>query len=232
MPAITTEAAVALALWMQLHDSAFPAGRMVHSHGLEEWLTERPDVGPDDIGAAVMRYLADSYAPLDAVFVAAGWRAHALDDRLLELDRLLDSYKLSDNARTASTSTGRQLASTAYASGLATESDYFAAIMTGATPGHNAVAEGALQAQMGVELAAAVLGSLRTQLGSMLSAAIRLGRLGPLASQRIQAHNVARIVDLVEQACLRDVSDVWSTAPTLEIAGMRHEARTSRLFAT
>ena len=232
MPAIITESSIALALWMQLHDSAFPAGRMVHSHGLEEWLTERPDAGPDDIADAVLSYLADSYAPLDAVFVVAGWRAYALDDRLLELDRLLDSYKLSENARTASTSTGRQLVSAAFASGLAVDSDYLAAVMSGATPGHNAVAEGALQAQIGVELATAVLGSLRTQLASMLSAAIRLGRLGPLASQRIQRANVAALVDLVEQACVRDIDDVWSTAPTLEISGMRHAVRTARLFTT
>ena len=38
MPAITTDPDVAVALWMQLHDSAFPSGRMVHSLGLEQWL--------------------------------------------------------------------------------------------------------------------------------------------------------------------------------------------------
>lgn len=232
MPAIITESSIALALWMQLHDSAFPAGRMVHSHGLEEWLTERPDAGPDDIADAVLSYLADSYAPLDATFAAAAWRAHAIDQRLLALDRLLDSYKLSDNARTASTSTGRQLASAAHATGLAASSDYLDAVLTGTTPAHNAVVEGALQAQLGVAQGTSVMGSLRTQLASMLSAAVRLGRLGPLASQRIQARSVPLIADLVEQACLRDIDDVWSTAPTMEISGMRHEARTARLFAT
>lgn len=36
-----TDHGVALMAWMQLHDSAFPAGRLVHSHGLEEWLAQR-----------------------------------------------------------------------------------------------------------------------------------------------------------------------------------------------
>ncbi|MEH3142570.1 MAG: urease accessory protein UreF [Mycobacterium kyogaense] len=232
MPAITTEPAASLALWMQLHDSAFPSGRMVHSHGLEEWLTERADAGPADIAEAVMGYLSESYAPLDATFVAAAWRAHATDGSLLELDQRLDSYKLSDNGRTASTSTGRQLASAAHATGLAAESDYLVAVLSAATPGHNAVVEGALQAQLGIALGAAVMGSLRTQLAAMLSAAIRLGRLGPLASQRTQVRAVDLIVDLAAQACRRALEDVSSTAPTLEISGMRHETRTARLFAT
>ncbi|OJZ63046.1 hypothetical protein [Mycolicibacterium diernhoferi] len=66
--------ATAVALWLQLHDSAFPAGRMVHSDGLEEWLYH---------------------------------------------DELIASYKLFDNARTASVSAGRQLAATACAVGIA-----------------------------------------------------------------------------------------------------------------
>lgn len=232
MPAITTDSPAARALWLQLHDSAFPAGRMVHSHGLEEWLTERPDAGPDDIADAVLSYLAESYAPLDATFVAAAWRACEADCRLLELDGLLHSYKLSDHARIASTSTGRQLASATHATGLAVDSDYLMAVLSGETPGHNAVVEGALQAHLGIALDTAVMGSVRTQLASMLSAAVRLGRLGPLSSQRIQARSIARIVDLAEQACLRDTDDVWSTAAAMEISGMRHEIRTARLFAT
>ena len=52
---------VALMAWMQLHDSAFPAGRLVHSHGLEEWLAQRPDAGPDEVSAAVIDYVVSRY---------------------------------------------------------------------------------------------------------------------------------------------------------------------------
>ncbi|CAN3130790.1 urease accessory protein UreF [Mycobacterium sp. smrl_JER01] len=231
MSAITTEHA-ALALWMQLHDSAFPAGRMVHSQGLEEWLTERPGAGPDDIGRAVLGYLAEGYAPLDATFVAAAWRAGSSGPRLQELDELLESYKLFDNARIASTSAGRLLVSAAHHIDLITDCDYLDTVARGDAPGHNAVVEGAVQARLGISMHTAVLGSVRTQMASMLGAAVRLGRLGPRHSQRIQADNVTRVVELTDDACAREVDDVWSTAPTLEISGMRHEVRTARLFAT
>ncbi|GFG54160.1 urease accessory protein UreF [Mycolicibacterium agri] len=232
MPAITTDPAVALTLWMQLHDSAFPAGRMVHSHGLEEWLATRPDADADQVAAAVLDYLTHSYAPLDAVITAAAWRAAPDGDALCALDELTASYKLFDNARIASKSSGRQLASAARSSALVDGFGYLDAVIAGATQGHCAVVEGALQAVMGITVRTAVLGSIRSMMGSMFSVAVRLGRLGPLHSQRIQARHAARIVVLADQACLRRLDDVYSSAPALEVSGMRHETRSARLFTT
>ncbi|MGE2836930.1 urease accessory protein UreF [Mycobacterium sp. SMC-4] len=232
MPATTTDPAVALALWMQLQDSAFPAGRMVHSNGLEQWLSQHSDAGPDDIAAVALQYLGHGFAPLDATITAAAWRADPDLDALCGLDELTASYKLFDNARTASESAGRQLATAAGHVGLADGSRYLASVRDGATPGHSAVVDGALQAALGIPQHTSVLGSIRSMLATMLSAAVRLGRLGPLQSQRIQAGAAAELVELAEQACRRDVDDVWSTAPALEISGMRHETRTGRLFAT
>ena len=181
MPAIITDPDVALALWLQLHDSAFPSGRMVHSQGLEQWLADRPEAGAAEAAAVVLAYLADSHAPLDGTLTAAAWRAAADLPRLCELDDLAGSYKLFDNARTASESAGRQLAAAAQRAGLADRCPYLTAVTDEVTPGHGAVVEGALQARLGVPLRLAVLGSMRSMLSSMLSPAVRLGRLGTLA---------------------------------------------------
>lgn len=232
MRAPDTEPTAALALWSLVHDSAFPAGRLVHSHGLEEWLSARPDADPAAIEAAVVAYLAHGYAPLDATITAAAWRAAASPQRLSVLDELTSSYKLFDNARTASQSTGRQLARTAEQIGLVDGNPYLAAVRAGTTAGHAAVVEGALQAYIGVGVHVAVLGSFRSMLASMLSVAVRLGRLGPMASQRIQVHHVATVLDLTRDACRRSLDDLSSTAPAMEISGMRHETQTARLFAT
>jgi urease accessory protein len=230
--ATTTDPATALALWLQLHDSAFPAGRLVHSHGMEEWLAARPDAGAAAIETVVVEYLTHGYAPLDGTITAAAWRDAPSPECLLGLDELVSSYKLFDNARTASEATGRQLARTAERIGLVDGDPYLAAARTGTSAGHAAVVEGALQAHLGVTLHTAVLGSLRSMSAAMLSAAIRLGRLGPLQAQRIQVRNVATVVELAHRACRRSLNDLSSTAPALEISGMRHETRTARLFAT
>jgi urease accessory protein len=232
MPAITTDPATAIALWLQLHDSAFPAGRMVHSHGLEEWLAQRPDAGADAIETTVCGYLSHGYGTLDATVTAAAWRDWQSAQRLLELDELIASYKLFDNARTASVSAGGQLAATACDIGIAEQHPYLRAVLDGSTPGHAAVVDAVVQAYLGVPEHLAVLGSLRSLMASMLSAAVRLGRLGPLQSQRIQLRNAAAMTRAATLACKRPLTELSSLSPALEISGMRHEERSSRLFAT
>lgn len=232
MPAITTDPDVGAALWMQLHDSAFPAGRLVHSHGLEEWLAIRPGADPNTLEATVLGYLVHGHAPLDATITAHAWAAADDPERLAELDELTDAYKLYGNARTASTSIGRQLAATACEIGMVDEDRYLAGVADGTVPGHAAVVEGAVQARLGIPQHVAVLGSMQSMLSSLLSAAVRLGRLGPLQSQRIQLRAAELAVRLSKEACARPLDELSSTTPALEISGMRHEERTARLFAT
>jgi urease accessory protein len=227
-----TEDPAALALWLQLHDSAFPAGRMVHSNGFEEWLALRPSARADDIGAAALDYLAHGVATLDATVTAAAWRAAPSLVTLCDLDTVLSSFKLSGNSRTASQSAGLQLAVTTQHVGLCPGSAYLGAVVAGDAAGNLAVVEGTVQAHIGVAVQTAVLGSLRTALSSILSAAVRLGRLGPLEAQRIQVRNVDAVVELAAGACSRPLDRLGTSAMQFEIAGMRHESRTQRLFAS
>ncbi|MET0897492.1 MAG: urease accessory UreF family protein [Mycobacterium sp.] len=227
-----TEDPTALALWQQLHDSAFPAGRMVHSNGFEEWLARRPDARAPEIEAAALDYLAFGVAPLDTTVTAAAWRMAPVLVHMCDLDVLLSSYKLSSNARTASQSAGRQLAVTAREVGLCDGDGYIAAVVAGDAAGNLAVVEGALQAHIGVSAHTAAVGSLRSALASVLSAAVRLGRLSPLAAQRIQIRHVGAVVALAAESCARPIDDLHSAAIQLDIAGMCHESRTQRSFAS
>jgi urease accessory protein len=232
MPVITTDPDVGAALWMQLHDSAFPAGRLVHSHGLEEWLAGHPEADSETLEATVFGYLIHGHAPLDATITAHAWSMSGSRDRLAELDELAASYKLFGNARTASTSIGRQLVATATEIGMVDNDPYLVGVLSGAFPGHAAVVDGAVQARLGIPQQLAVLGSMQSMMASLLSAAVRLGRLGPLQSQRIQLRGAELAVQLSKEACGRPLDELSSTTPALEISGMRHEERTSRLFAT
>jgi urease accessory protein len=61
-------------------------------------------------------------------------------------------------------------------------------------------------------------------------AAIRLGRLGHVQAQRLLAQARPRIAAVLAQAPPA-LDDIWNGAPALEIAAMRHETRSARLFA-
>lgn len=232
MPAISTDPEVGSAVWMQLHDSAFPAGRLVHSHGFEEWLAGHPEADAATLEATVSGCLIHGHAPLDATITAHAWSVADSPDRLAELDELAASYKLFGNARTASTSIGRQLAATATEIGMVSGDQYIDGVLSGTFPGHAAVVDGAVQYRLGIPQHLAVLGSMQSMMAALLSAAVRLGRLGPLQSQRIQLRGAELAVRLAKEACGRPLDELSSTTPSLEISGMRHEERTSRLFAT
>ena len=216
--------------WLDLQDGTFPAGRFVHSNGLEAWLGAHPTAGEAEIAELVGAHLAGSVASLDAVFVAHAWRE---PDRALELDRLLTTHKLSAAARAASEGAGRQLALAAdRVLGERGRGGYLAGVLAGDGPGNQAVVEGVLHRSLDVDAETTVLGFLRGAVSGLFSAAVRLGRLGPLGARRLTFDLHGRIAELATVALGADLARVHTGAPELEIHAMRHERVTTRLFAT
>jgi urease accessory protein len=63
-----------------------------------------------------------------------------------------------------------------------------------------------------------------------VGAALRLLPLGQLAGQRIVWNVRPLIATLAEEAQNKQEGDMWSFAPALEIASMRHTLLDARLF--
>ncbi|WP_264886384.1 urease accessory protein UreF [Dietzia sp. NCCP-2495] len=227
-----TDPLVAELTWLHLHDSAFPSGRFVHSNGLEAWLRDRPDATDDQIRAVARAYVAGSVATLDAVAVGHAWSTPD-SEALVELDLLVRAYKITESARTSSEACGRQLVTTARrtmpsVAGLG----YLGHVAAGRTPGSLPVVEGALQRALGIDRSRAVAGTVRSGYAGVLSAAVRLGRLGPMQVQRALFDDVQWITDLVRAAECTPLEDVTAFSPGLDIAAMRHETSSARLFST
>jgi urease accessory protein len=217
--------------WLALHDSAFPAGRFVHSQGLEAWAAANPHAAEAEVVELVLTAVTDSVAPLDAVFLAHAVRADV--GNLPALDALVGTYKLTAASRVAAQNTGRQLALAAThvvpgAAGI----PYLQDVLAEDVPGHQAIVEGAVHRHLGVPPEVAVLGFLRGAMVGMLSAAVRLGRIGALAAHRATFAHHDLLVGLARTASTNDLDEVWSTVPELEIHAMRHETASGKLFTT
>jgi urease accessory protein len=65
---------------------------------------------------------------------------------------------------------------------------------------------------------------------ALVGAALRLLPLGQLAGQRIVWNVRPLIATLAEEAQHKIEQDMWSFAPALEIASMRHALLDARLF--
>ena len=224
--------ALARLRWLQLHDTAFPSGRFVHSNGLESWLVAHPDAGEDEVAELAESYLSDSVGTLDAVAAGHAWWA-TTSTAQTELDRLVGTFKLAASARTASESAGRQLALIARrVFPEAATLDYLVDVAAERVPGNDAVVEGVLCRALGIDRHSTVLGYLRSRYAGLLSAAVRLGRVGPIWAQQRTHQSAALLLSLTAQALTTDLSALSSTTPDMDIHAMHHESTTTRLFTT
>ena len=218
---------------IQFSDGLFPAGAYAHSFGLE-YLIQSGEISSEaGVENFLHAYLESSVAPTDAVAMLCASRAAHTDDlaECLALDEKLDAMKTSSELRDASRQMGRQtlrIANHVQANKLL--ANFAEAVKTDATPGHHPVIFGMIGGVMAWpprEMAGAYLYSTSA---ALVGAALRLMPLGQLAGQRILSNVRPLITNLAEEIQDRTESDIWSFAPALEIASMRHAMLDARLF--
>jgi urease accessory protein len=218
---------------LQFADGLFPAGAYAHSFGLE-YLVQCGEVSSEaEVEHFLHVYLESTVAPTDAVaMLCASWAAKADDlAQCLRLDEKLDAMKTSSELREASRQMGRQtlrVATNIQHHPLLT--NFSKAVKTDVTPGHHPIIFGMIGGVMAwhpQEMAGAYLYSTSA---ALVGAALRLMPLGQLAGQRILWNVRPLIANFAEESQDKTESDIWSFAPALEIASMRHAMLDARLF--
>jgi urease accessory protein len=226
---------------LQLSDSAFPSGRYTLSYGLETVAQsghlERP---PES--SALIALLADSIqfgvAPSDGVALACAHRAvdPAGDvdlERVARVELRLTAVKLAREAREASARTGRAVLAAATAaldaSGLY---EYAEHVRRGCLPANHAVVVGLLSALLNIPALDAVVGELYAFSSGWIAAAVRLSLVDHRMAQRVLHRLRPVIAHAALEAANREVSEISSCTPLLDVMAMRHEQAELRLFAT
>jgi urease accessory protein len=208
-------------LLLQLVDGAFPSGGFAHSAGLEACTALSP-IALDAFFVQSMRGAARGGLP----FVRATCAAPA---RLADLDRLYDATSTSHVANRASRAQGRAFASAALRVFPSPRvADVAAAASRG--PSHHAPVLGAVLGALGVAPAEAAAAFLHTTARGLLSAAVRLGSVGPLEAQRIQAAHAGLLDELLASSMHLEPEESAQTAPLVELFGALHDDLDGRLF--
>jgi urease accessory protein len=217
---------------LQLADAAFPSGLYTLSHGLEAY-AQAGEVRSDNLQLLIRDLLRFALGPADGVALANAHRAAAEDDgeRAAEADLRLTATKLAREARSASVRTGRQLLQIAVSlSDDPVLARHAARVRVGELPGNHAVALGLLQAAFGVSRELALAGELYAFSAGCVGAAIRLMVVDHRKAQQVLHALKPVIADVVGDNIEKDVHEIASNLPLVDVMASHHEHADARLF--
>ena len=218
-----------LAAWTS---PSFPTGAFSYSHGLE-WAVEAGRVtGEADLRGWIEQCLLCGVGLVDGVLLAAGYRAagHAICDpnRLDELIDLAAAWRATSETALESAQPGASFLATVRAAWPSPALDRFAALCGERKPGL-ALCFGVAAEEIAA-LDVALFFYLSSLAAHQVSAGVRLIPLGQTAGQRL----IAALEPAVRKAAWRaeheDIDRIGSAAWAVDIASMRHETQTTRLF--
>lgn len=218
---------------LQFSDGLFPAGAYAHSFGLE-WYVQAGVIGDAASLEALLRsYLEASAAPADAVALLCAWKAAREEnfESCLRIDAKVDALKAAEELRNASRQMGRQtlrIARSLLAHDLTQA--FFRSVEECQTPGHHPVALGIVGCTLEWEPREMIAAYLYSSSAVLVNSALRLFPLGQLAGQRILWNLQPLFSRLATEVLSKGEKDIWSFAPALEIAAMRHSTLDARLF--
>ncbi|HEV2521337.1 MAG TPA: urease accessory UreF family protein [Candidatus Acidoferrales bacterium] len=218
---------------LQFADGLFPAGAYAHSFGLETCVQSSEVRDASGVEAFLRAYLEASAAPTDAIALLCAQRAASKEDlaACIALDETLDAMKAAKELRDASRQMGRQTLRVATNFSCNPLLEEFGRAVAGEiTPGHHPVVFGMIGGVLRWDALEMTSAYLYSTSAALVGAALRLLPLGQLAGQRILWNVRPLIARLAQDAQNKNQDGMWSFAPAIEIASMRHALLEARLF--
>jgi urease accessory protein len=224
-----TNAEVLLAS-LQNADSFFPSGGVSFSWGLETLIADGAVRGAEQVDAYVEGQLRYRWAICDRVALVAAVRAAGDILRLTDIDSELEAMTLAMELREGSKRAGASLLTVHERLGTPGAAPYRAAIRAGNAHGHLPVVQGLLWCGAGLSETAVEAVSAHIFCVGMLGAALRLGSIGHIQGQETLLRMRPVIAELLGVPAL-PMEGISACVPAVEIAAMRHEVQSARLFA-
>ncbi|MXU65908.1 urease accessory protein UreF [Oceanomicrobium pacificus] len=210
-----------LAAWMS---PSYPVGAFAYSHGLETAISEEQITSADDLGGWLDRLLEAGGPRADAIFLTL---AHTAPD-FAARDALAAEVRAFAQGRERLLETDAQGTAFAATSRAVWPDRLGKALGDWPYP----VAVGAAAARMGVDRDAACRLYLHGVISALIAAAVRFMPLGQTEGQRLLAARFAPIDALVEESRHLTLADVGGHAIMADLAALRHETQTTRIFRT
>ncbi|MFC3616188.1 urease accessory protein UreF [Lutimaribacter marinistellae] len=206
-----------LAQWLS---PAYPVGAFAYSHGLERAVHDGWVHDTGSLAAWLRDVLRHGAGRSDVQFLAAAYRADTEQD-LAGVDATCRAYAGSAERLAETTRLGTAFTRiTAPVWGL------------DLSPSTYPVALGRAARLRGLPLSLTAQMYLHAMLGSLLSAAQRLMPLGQTAAQSLLHDLTQEAIETADESIEHGLDRLSTTSLMAEIAAMRHETQSPRIFAT
>ena len=215
---------------LQEGDSFFPSGSVSFSWGLETLSSDGMIKNEAAVEAFLTAQLRNRWANFDRIVIFETAGACNMPERIAAADRLVEAQTLPEELRVGSRRTGNALLSVHAKLGTPGAKDYLKRVRDCEGLGHLSVMQGFLWASRGIAAEEAALLSAHVLCVGLLGAAVRIGIIGHVGAQKIlsQVQPTIRCLATAERL---NLDDIHCFLPQAEIASMRHEIATTRLFA-
>ena len=221
----------ALLATLQHADSFFPAGAAAFSWGIEALRADRQLRTAAELEAFVAAQFEQRWACCDRAFLIWAHRRHHDLRQVAAIDWQADAMALPREQREGSIRAGAALLGVHERLGTPGAGDYRLLVRDQRAPGHLAVMQGLAWAGVGLDEGSSAAAAAHGFGQGLVGAALRLGMVGHVDAQRILTRLRPMLARLLAQP-VADLADIAAFTPQTDIAMMRHEAQTVRLFAS
>ena len=214
---------------LQHGDSFFPAGGIAMSGGLETLVDEHRINSVQMVEDFLTGQLQCRWATMERPIVVAASRTCTDLEVLCEIDAQVEAQTLAAELRLGSVRSGRALLQVHSSLDTNNAEEFREMIQKDRAIGHNMVVQGLVWGNVGLSEHQIEAMSAHTFCVGLLGASLRLGVIGHTNAQAVFGRLHEMISGTLKEASI-PLEGVSAFSPEQEIAVMRHENSTHRLF--
>ena len=199
------------------------------SAGLETLVDENRVASSEEVETLLYGQLSNRWSDFDRPVLVATYRVAGDLIRVAEIDALVEAQTLAHDSRAGSRRAGRSLLGVHAKLGTDFASEYQSMVNRSVANGHNCVVQGLVWRGAGIAESVAEAMAAHTFCIGLVGAALRLGVIGHIDAQRI-VNGAHTIIEEILSLAAADVGCISTFTPEQEIAVMRHETMSYRLF--
>ncbi|WP_414541876.1 urease accessory protein UreF [Nostoc sp. CCY0012] len=220
---------------MQLSDSFFPSGSFTLSHGLECLVQDEQLHGCEDLQIFLRLLLRNKIGTTDLVALIHAYEGSASGDlaAVRQADTQLFAQTLVEKTRETQRKSGRALLMVASSTWKDSQLNTLNQdAVTGKIHCLHPVIFAVVGRVAGLSKGDTVLAFLHSFIAGLLGAAIRLSVVGHIQAQQVLLQLAPDIEAICKAAASISLNEMWSCTPFIDVAQMRHQKLSHRLFAS